>query len=75
MALLNDSNIKGLFKYQFDNLLSMIFLEGDLNHGLRGFRLELVVQGDPPEVVQSSERPFRQYISRGDIEFLGLRLG
>ena len=46
-----------------------------MNHGFGGFGVELVVQGDPPEVVQPSERPFDNPSQRDDIELFRAFVG
>ena len=46
-----------------------------MGHGLGGFGVELVVQGNPPEVVQPSERPFDNPSQRDDVELLRAFIG
>ena len=46
------------------------FREDDLNCGLGGFGIELVVQGDFSKVSQPSERSFHDSSQRYDIELL-----
>jgi hypothetical protein len=46
-----------------------------MSHGLGGFGIELVVQGNSPEIVEPGERPFDDPPQQDDIELLGTFVG
>lgn len=46
-----------------------------MDHGLGGIGVELVVQGNPSEIVQPSERPFDNPSQRDDVELLRAFIG